>query len=872
MPKKIILSIFFLTVWLFTFWAGKLSAADAIPEPRVPCLENEFRNPEFNSQRPYQASPCGDSTKAVFCSNNYTIIEKVSTPWSPTRCDRSNFTCVPEKGSFIIGGNSGKNYLITLSNAQIPILGNTQETANSRDAKDKLDDAQKMNEYLSWYLTGTTQKAEYGTDSFDKIVNFSGPVKKLVPSVIQEFQRFATLHEAGVKEKYTTDPNEYAGDPKLLDLDPNNGNAEVRETSTHNQIVVCTTKNIFGINNPWIGTEKPIPCYDGNDKKANGKVYRMLEWWGGKYAGLIESLDVIPNWDGSQRWNYTTPPFPWQFTEDIYYQKAYNEWRGKECLIVPIFKKLLCVDIKIPGVAELHTNSMADFYQYIPLGNPTDKNAKHIVGGVQAHGEGGTQAKVVSYDPLAPGDEPVLFYPHTQSTLEISKLLNETQGPKGIKGQGEGVEPSSCEFVDVRSNSGDDIIFENSNPKTQLSVRHVKTEVSLIGCANNGELEQWFKDCGPTPGLVAHPKCSSYPSCDGEVAIVIPTTPKIPNLGLIWQQTVADTNSAFRRIFPKIEEGAPVSCIADIPGASNVNYTAASDTNLTKVTTAGPNVYTGQGSIQGQLFFPHLGSIYEYFLKGIQTALRPQGYGEPITNGNLCATTQQCGEWESKLKDSGGECGVCNIPIGNLAKKILATAGAVYNVPAANIWAAMKHEGADWDEFRNQFTDENVRKWSTPTACGGEPMPKCDPNDKTSSKSYPPFGFLPYWFYRGEGDGALWTAVQQFDPTRNSINKVSHCNFLDAAFAAAKSLATWSGFPRTPATCYGYNLAGSNRPASCGSGWTDEKVVQSQVGYWIGVTPWCPDGNGGPSPLVNNIPIPDYASRVLSDFHSARCQ
>ena len=182
----------------------------------------------------------------------------------------------------------------------------------------------------------------------------------------------------------------------------------------------------------------------------------------------------------------------------------------------------------------------------------------------------------------------------------------------------------------------------------------------------------------------------------------------------------------------------------------------------------------------------------------------------------------------------------------------------------------MKHEGGDWDEFRGQFTDENVRKWSTPIECGGEPMPSCDTNDRSSSKAYPPFGFLPYWFYRGEGDGALWTSVQEFDPTRNSIDTVSHCNFLDAAFASAKSLATWSGFARTPPFCYGFNLGMSDRPASCG-GWQDYNVVQSHVGYWIGITPWCPDGTGGPSPLVNNIPVPDYASRVLSDFNSAKC-
>jgi hypothetical protein len=33
------------------------------------------------------------------------------------------------------------------------------------------------------------------------------------------------------------------------------------------------------------------------------------------------------------------------------------------------------------------------------------------------------------------------------------------------------------------------------------------------------------------------------------------------------------------------------------------------------------------------LYFPHIGAVSEYFLKGIQTALRPKGYGSNILSG-----------------------------------------------------------------------------------------------------------------------------------------------------------------------------------------------------------------------------------------------
>jgi hypothetical protein len=227
-------------------------------------------------------------------------------------------------------------------------------------------------------------------------------------------------------------------------------------------------------------------------------------------------------------------------------------------------------------------------------------------------------------------------------------------------------------------------------------------------------------------------------------------------------------------------------------------------------------------------------------------------------------------EIETKLGDSGGARN--NAPIGELQKNISCRNRLMYPSGVG----CNETEGADWPEFQGQFTDENVRKWSTPVECGGEPMPGCDPNDKSSSKSFAPFGFLPYWFYKGNLDVGLWAAVQKFDPTRNSIDTVSHCNFLDAAFAASKNLQLFSGFSRTPSSCYGYNMASGVRPGSCSTdskNWSDDKIVQSHVGYWIGITPWCPDGTGGPTPpdLGNNVPLPNYARDVLSNFKSAKC-
>ena len=59
--------------------------------------------------------------------------------------------------------------------------------------------------------------------------------------------------------------------------------------------------------------------------------------------------------------------------------------------------------------------------------------------------------------------------------------------------------------------------------------------------------------------------------CNAEVAIVVPTDVKVPNADEIFSTTVADSGSTFRKIFPKVGEGAPVTCIADIP-TSYISY------------------------------------------------------------------------------------------------------------------------------------------------------------------------------------------------------------------------------------------------------------------------------------------------------------
>ncbi len=484
----------------------------------------------------------------------------------------------------------------------------------------------------------------------------------------------------------------------------------------------------------------------------------------------------------------------------------------------------------------------------------------------------------------------LLYFSHMQEVMGLSGLLNKTYSPQGYESEPlsettehlkKGISTSSpkpdsapaslskdpysnldCSAVNVRVNEGDDLFPGDRPSGKEMFVEGAKYlitevechEVNIPGhydCGDNGS--EW---CPPIHTL----------ECPAQVGIEFKTGTKTPLADEIFSQTVADSGSTFRKIFPKVEAGAPVECIADIPTFTGVKYSI--DNPLHQIPAGATQdfvqkSYPADGAGSGtQLTFPHIGSVYEYFLKGIQTALRPKGYGDPIANGN-CKPTEpvECGEWESKLKGSGGACGICNAPIGNLAKQILTAAGTAYNVPAANIWAAMRHEGAyGYQGTEYDFSDENVRKWSNTIECGGEIMPGCNNDD---AKTQPPFGFLINWFYTNTGNADdIWSSVQKIDPTRDSQDKVSRCNFLDAAFGAANLLSQVSTAPANGIMgCSKWTSFDNTRPGSCSPlYWTDAHIVQSQTTY--------------AGSCVNDIP-PDQRLYTVEDtvswYNEAKC-
>lgn len=630
MFKKLALTFFFL-VGVFVFSLNSVSAQDMVPKPnttpfpelRYPC-GGTSKEADYHSLRPFQAAPCGEANKAEYCSNELKFIESFDlTSYCTPQYQTGDFTCYP---NFKVDPH---DLYVSLDQSELPILGNTEDVTNSRTHDDIFDDARKVNEYASWYLSGVNVRAEYGEADADKVVNYSGPLQKLLPGAIADAQRTKVIDTYGAH---------------------------------HNQIAVCATGGIHPLGKwlsdilglPTFGVEKPIECYTSDESKAQDHAYRLSEWKGSsalqdiisKGSHLLPTIfpgNILADVMGSMgdRWTLRTPPLPWSdkngvpFATSQDYQKAYNEWRGQLCAFLPNpfsgDKYLVCL-----GAWPIISNPYADLFQYIPLAETVDKEGAERIDGVTIAGDGGT---VVEAKPETwPKITPPLYFAHTEEVKQLSETLNKTYIPKDLVSVPlpETTEKNKCSVVNIRANPGDNL-FPGDND--ELQVQRVNYTITEVTCHEVYEVRYVEDENGRMRREIIHEF-----ECPADVTIRIKTSTLTPNADEIFASTVADSTSTFRKIYPKVEAGAPVSCIADIPTVTNVTYDATKSEwpNGGTQTFGVDNYPEDGGNTTPQLTFPHIGSVYEYFLKGIQTALRPQGYADPNPiSGNLCQTTSQ---------------------------------------------------------------------------------------------------------------------------------------------------------------------------------------------------------------------------------------
>ncbi len=624
-----------------------------LPEKVAAACEN-IDNPEFHSLRPYPGIPCQTTTDsfAKFCGNNLTLHDTITETYP------GNGSCTSANGVITCTYDEQINKPITidLSIASLPIMGNTEEVINSKNASESseiLDDAEKVNNYVSWYLNGVNYRAEYGntkTDA-DSLINFSGPLNKLLPSIILDAQRIKTIGNAG--------------------------------STNHNQIVVCG-KNDLGIvgDIAGLGTVTPEACYDGNGTSTKATEYRLKDWNGDlsifnglndllskavsnlstMIPGGVDTAKIITDSIGNA-WNNRKPPLPWDARfkgNDKLYLKAYNEWHGKACALIPAINLLICLD------NPLVSKTWSDLYPYVPLSGTEDLKGGISIDSVSSAtnpASDGVTVKNVGFSNQIPS---TLFFPHMQESDELANLLQSTFAAGGSNLTGSPTDiasETSCNAVEVRTNKGDNLFAKQLTGNISYNASF-SCEFSPSAPADNSNCMQ---DClaggrAANESINCSVFCSSSgavktQSCTKDIYISLSTTSSTPKVDDIWSRLVAGPASVFKRIFPKTNVAGGVGQIMDIPGSTNITYTGA-----------------GISQSNTDLKFPHIGGVSEYFLKGIQTMLRPKGFGEPITFAPATGSGPGC--------ESGG----ANVD------EAISNVSAKYGVPEKLLYAIFRME------------------------------------------------------------------------------------------------------------------------------------------------------------------------------------
>lgn len=183
-----------------------------------------------------------------------------------------------------------------------------------------------------------------------------------------------------------------------------------------------------------------------------------------------------------------------------------------------------------------------------------------------------------------------------------------------------------CSIADTRVNPGDDLL----GPKIETTLRYTQKYTydafpSANCVADSGETDSPALCCsnkaagvpateaGVFPG--SHDKryiCGTLPGnrykTEGRIAVFT----KSPLVEYIYSTLVTGPQSVLKRIFP---QGNPTE-FKEIPGEAKYVATAPG-ADLLKV---------GSNSDTPTIYVPHLGSLYDYFLQGLQKALRPFGF------------------------------------------------------------------------------------------------------------------------------------------------------------------------------------------------------------------------------------------------------
>ncbi len=670
--------------------------------------EDQVRYPEFHSLRPYPActwDPTIHDTNFYLCGHDLIATERLEIRYNGVLPNYVSYANGAQGNSCIAtpdGSSVTCNYVITdrpipmnidLSNADFPIMGLTEgpyinnSVYRAFDAPGRLTPAQKMNEYVSWYLNGVLYRAEDNfpisydqypkkadwmtdadyksiTDEVQKVISFTGPLNKLLPLRIQQVEKMEEAADAG-----NTRHNQIAGCTYSL-------NTGFLGDIISNIQFIFGKLGILGDNATGVFKHIPGPCYPEADSDANRKIPVPIP------ILPDATIDIEPRRIAS--WLSHPPPDPEdpQYSNSSDYWRAYRIWRGEYCPYlgyngVGIY---FCYDPEeIPLFGR--PNMWGSLFPYIPYSSTEDRVGfaqGYINFQAQLPNQPQKDVAITDINFLpTPGDTSEdgafrnLYFPHMEEDTELAKILQSSFVPYQEKatwidnpftgGSVRGVyNTNRCEVLESRTNPGDDLFGENDNPGDREPINGNIEYSGTFSCTFNiprpvcggigfpGQTHCNLDECIPylcnadgswTPaGGVGESPCSGVPgacissstyqqpeiaACTINVQTALSVYTATPKIEEAWERLVNGSMSVFKRIYPQTGPQTPVETIKDIPARTSATYTSTGEGGTTY---AGDPGKSRPGS-SAEIYFPHVGSIYDYFLKGIQTALRPKGYG-----------------------------------------------------------------------------------------------------------------------------------------------------------------------------------------------------------------------------------------------------
>ena len=587
------------------------------PIPYTPC--NETRSPEFHSLRPYPASPCDTTVyqQTMMCADELTVREVFSvTPDMGVNCRQTSPTT--EVCDYTI--NSSFNFYSSPRFTRLPIVGNTELVPNSQnDGQNQLDYATRMNEYASWYLNGTTSRAEEETEStldipfkaplteqvkqqrINEVINFSGPIKKLLPFAIQNSEYSGSLLTFGSTQLYEG-------------LRENQQRLARAGNVRHNQIFACTDP-VALVPFSQLDDYDPVACYREYDIE---EIRRRLH---SGNLGQYFSLERVIQW---RPFLYGLNPIfsylPFSSTEDIWGQAGINVELGDQ--------------VEFRGSVELQDISSLDYPEPSMMSFPHMIEVDELANILQ---KTFTPVHRIQQGDVNLSDGTVLWGSPPTDQLdklrdtEYCEILETRTNPGDLVYGGWEEQASQLTFANERDDPGRINYTANFSCEFVIQVpdtvcidsclTRVADGTEVIPDLTIAPVDYCTEDCTPPP-----PICTQYAEFGMDIDVALP---RAANL---WDRLVAGQHAIFRRMFPRVEQGAPVSRIRDIPAEDKIWYYSGntgfsvngSDADVANGPLAGDPITNTPGS-QASIYFPHIGSVQEYFLHKMQCALRPQG-------------------------------------------------------------------------------------------------------------------------------------------------------------------------------------------------------------------------------------------------------